>query len=109
MVLLTLFHPAQELEPLANPARFNMVVLQQTDERIDQGRSTIGAIAGLATPGVKAEQDDWDARGSVQALARANRRAGMAPLSQIIKNKCYRAASTRCQAVTDDARSLNPM
>lgn len=88
-----------------------VLVLQHTDELVDQNRSFIGAITGLSTSVVKAEQDNWDGRivfGSVQTLARANRRARMAAVSHLVIDECHRAASTSYQAVIDDARSLNP-
>jgi len=37
-----------------------MLVLQHTDELIEQNRSAIGGISGLGTSVVKAEQDCWD-------------------------------------------------
>ena len=46
--------------------------------------------------------------GSVQTLARANRRAHMAAVSHLVIDECHRAASTSYQAVIDGARSLNP-
>jgi len=51
-----------------------VLVLQHTDELIEQNRAAIGKITGLATSVVKAEQDDWSGRvvfGSVQTLARS--------------------------------------
>ena len=56
----------------------------RTDELVEQNRGAIGKVTGLATSVVKAEQDDWDGRvvfGSVQTLARANRRARMSSVS----------------------------
>lgn len=98
-------------EELEHRRKDRILVLQHTDELVDQNRSTIGAITGLSTSVVKAEQDDWGGRivfGSVQTLARANRRAHMAAVSHLVIDECHRAASTSYQAVIDDARSLNP-
>jgi superfamily II DNA or RNA helicase len=98
-------------EELENRRQDRVLVLQHTDELIDQNRSTIGAITGLATSVVKAEQDNWDGRivfGSVQTLARANRRERMAPVSHLVIDECHRAASASYQAVINDARALNP-
>src|SRR5690606_9856755 len=98
-------------EELEHRRQDRVLVLQHTDELVDQNRSSIGAITGLSTSVVKAEQDNWDGRivfGSVQTLARANRRARMAAVSHLVIDECHRAASTSYQAVIDDARSLNP-
>jgi len=98
-------------EELEQSRKDRVLVLQHTDELVDQNRSSIGAITGLSTSVVKAEQDDWDGRiifGSVQTLARAKRRAHMAAVSHLVIDECHRAASTSYQAVIDDARSLNP-
>ena len=98
-------------EELDQSRKDRVLVLQHTDELVDQNRSSIGAITGLATSVVKAEQDDWGGRiifGSVQTLARPNRRARMATVSHLVIDECHRAASTSYQAVIDDARSLNP-
>lgn len=91
----------------APDARF--LVLQHTDELIEQNRSAIGAITGLPVSVVKAGQDDWSGRvvfGSVQTLARANRRARMAPVSHLVIDECHRAAADSYQAVIGHARAL---
>jgi DNA repair protein RadD len=87
------------------------LVLQHTDELIEQNRSSIAAVTGLATSTVKAEQDDWGGRivfGSVQTLARANRRERMAPVSHLIIDECHRSAAQSYQSVIEQARALNP-
>ena len=88
-----------------------MLVLQHTDELIEQNRSAIGHIAGLGTSVVKAEQDDWDGRvvfGSVQTLARGNRRGNMPAISHLVIDECHRAAATSYQSVIEHVRGLNP-
>lgn len=98
-------------EELEHRPQDRVLVLQHTDELIDQNRSAIGAITGLPTSVVKAEQDNWDGRivfGSVQTLARANRRSRMVPCSHLVIDECHRVASTSYQAVVDEARTLNP-
>ena len=95
-------------EAAAEPdARF--LVLQHTDELIEQNRTAIGAITGLPVSVVKAGQDDWSGRvvfGSVQTLARANRRARMAAVSHLVIDECHRAAADSYQAVIGHARAL---
>ena len=91
----------------APDARF--LVLQHTDELIEQNRTAIGAITGLPVSVVKAGQDDWSGRvvfGSVQTLARANRRARMAAVSHLVIDECHRAAADSYQAVIGHARAL---
>lgn len=88
-----------------------MLVLQHTDELIEQNRSAIGHISGLDTSVVKAEQDCWDGRvvfGSVQTLARGNRRGNMPAISHLIIDECHRAAATSYQSVIEHVRGLNP-
>lgn len=68
------FYVGEELEHRKHD---RVLVLQHTDELIDQNRSAISTVTGLATSVVKGDQDDWGGRiffGSVQTLARANRR-----------------------------------
>lgn len=97
-------------EAAANPgSRF--LVLQHTDELIEQNRATIGAVAGLPASVVKAERDDWSGTvvfGSVQTLARANRRQRMGAVSHLIIDECHRAAADSYGAIIDHARSLDP-
>ena len=84
-------------------------MLQHTDELIEQNRTAIGAITGLPVSVVKAGQDDWSGRvvfGSVQTLARANRRARMAAVSHLVIDECHRAAADSYQAVIGHARAL---
>jgi len=88
-----------------------VLVLQHTDELIEQNRSAIGSISGLGTSVVKAEQDCWDGNvvfGSVQTLARENRRKKMPNLSHIVVDECHRAAAGSYQAILDHARDISP-
>ena len=90
-------------------ARF--LVLQHTDELIEQNRATIGAVAGLTASIVKAERDDWSGQvvfGSVQTLARPGRRARMGALSHLIIDECHRTAADSYQSIIAHARSGNP-
>ena len=87
------------------------LVLQHTDELIEQNRSSIRAVTGLSTSVVKAEQDDWDGRivfGSVQTLARTKRRERMARISHLVIDECHRAAAQSYQSIIEQARALNP-
>ncbi len=98
-------------EELENRRQDRVLVLQHTDELIEQNRTTIGAITGLPTSVVKAEQDDWGGRvvfASVQTLARANRRQRMTSCTHLVIDECHRAASTSYQAVIEQARALDP-
>jgi DNA repair protein RadD len=88
-----------------------VLVLQHTDELIEQNRAAISRISGLPSSVVKAERDDWDGQlvfGSVQTLARANRREGMPVVSHLIIDECHRAAATSYQSVIEHVRALNP-
>ena len=70
------------LEMIVHPA-----VARAREAFIEQNRGAIGKVTGLATSVVKAEQDDWDGRvvfGSVQTLARVNRRARMSGVSHLV-------------------------
>lgn len=97
-------------EAIAQPdARF--LVLQHTDELIEQNRATIGRVAGLPASIVKAERDDWSGQiifGSVQTLARANRRARMGQVSHLVIDECHRVAADSYQAIIAAARASNP-
>lgn len=97
-------------EAAAQPgSRF--LVLQHTDELIEQNRSTIGRVAGLSASVVKAERDDWSGQvifGSVQTLARARRRALMGTVSHMIVDEAHRAAADSYQAIIAGARAANP-
>ena len=76
---------------------------------IEQNQATIGRITALPGSIVKAERDDWSGRvvfGSVQTLARANRRARMTPVSHLVIDECHRAAADSYQAIIGHARSL---
>ncbi len=87
------------------------LVLQHTDELIEQNRSAVARITGLHTSVVKAEQDDWEGRvvfGSVQTLARANRRARMPSVSHLVIDECHRAAAASYQSIIEHVRDLNP-
>ena len=102
------FYIGEELEHRRHD---RVLVLQHTDELIDQNRSAIGTVTGMPTSVVKAEQDDWDGRivfGSVQTLARANRRERMAPVSHLVIDECHRSAAQSYQSIIDEARALNP-
>ena len=88
-----------------------VLVLQHTDELIEQNRAVIGRIFGLETSVVKAKQDCWDGRvifGSLQTLARENRRETMPELSHVVIDECHRAASAGYQSILTHARHLNP-
>jgi len=98
-------------EEAAQRMEDRFLVLQHTDELIEQNRATIGAVTGLSGSVVKAEQDDWSGRvvfGSVQTLARANRRNRMGAVSHLVIDECHRAAAESYQAIIRHARSLNP-
>jgi DNA repair protein RadD len=87
------------------------LVLQHTDELIEQNLASIGAITGLSTSVVKASRDDWSGRivfGSVQTLARANRRQALGQVSHVIIDECHRAAADSYQNIVADIRALNP-
>ena len=87
------------------------LVIQHTDELIEQNSRTIDHITGLPLSVVKAERDDWSGRvvfGSVQTLGRANRRERMIPVSHLVIDECHRAAAESYQAVIGHARSLRP-
>ena len=102
------FYIGEELEHRRHD---RVLVLQHTDELIDQNRTSIGAVTGMPTSVVKAEQDDWGGRivfGSVQTLARANRRERMAPVSHLVIDECHRSAAQSYQSIIDEARALNP-
>lgn len=102
------FYIGEELEQRKHD---RVLVLQHTDELIDQNRSAIRTVTGMPTSVVKAEQDDWDGRivfGSVQTLARANRRERMAPVSHLVIDECHRSAAQSYQSIIDEARALNP-
>jgi superfamily II DNA or RNA helicase len=89
----------------------SFLVLQHTDELIEQNRRTIGAVTGLPASIVKAERDDWSGRivfGSVQTLARAARRMRMPRLSHLVIDECHRAAADSYQSIIADARAANP-
>lgn len=53
------FYIGEELEQRKHD---RVLVLQHTDELIDQNRSAIGTVTGMPTSVVKAEQDDWGGR-----------------------------------------------
>jgi len=98
-------------EELGDRKHDRVLVLQHTDELIEQNRSAIGAVTGLTTSVVKAEQDDWGGRivfGSVQTLARANRRERMAPVSHLVIDECHRSAAQSYQSVIDEAPGAEP-
>jgi len=87
------------------------LVLQHTDELIEQNLASIGAITGLTTSVVKAARDDWSGQivfGSVQTLARANRRQALGQVSHVIIDECHRAAADSYQNIIADIRSINP-
>jgi superfamily II DNA or RNA helicase len=97
-------------EAAAQPAS-RFLVLQHTDELIEQNRSTIGRVAGLFASVVKAERDDWSGQvvfGSVQTLARTARRARMGAISHLVIDECHRAAAESYQSIIADARARNP-
>jgi DNA repair protein RadD len=87
------------------------LVLQHTDELIEQNLGAIAAITGLGASVVKAERDDWDGRvvfGSVQTLARPHRRRRMPLISHLVVDECHRSASSSYQAIIEDVRAHNP-
>jgi superfamily II DNA or RNA helicase len=96
-------------EEAADDPASRFLVLQHTDELIEQNRATIGRITSLPGSIVKAERDDWSGQvvfGSVQTLARSSRRARMAPVSHLVIDECHRAAADSYQAIIGHARSL---
>src|SRR5512134_2672685 len=97
-------------EAASDPAA-KFLVVQHTDELIEQNRRTIARITGLPSSVVKAERDDWSGRvvfGSVQTLGRKGRRERMAPVSHLVIDECHRAAADSYQALIGHARSLKP-
>jgi superfamily II DNA or RNA helicase len=102
------FYIGEEAAP-APDSRFLMP--QHTDELIEQNRATVGAVTGLPGSVVKAEQDDWSGRvvfGSVQTLARSNRRSRMGAMSHLVIDECHRAAADSYQDIIKQARAVNP-
>src|SRR5512134_146620 len=98
-------------EEAADDPASRFLVVQHTDELIEQNRRTIERITALPSSVVKAERDDWSGRvvfGSVQTLGRANRRERMIPVSHLVIDECHRAAANSYQAVIGHARSLKP-
>ena len=98
-------------EEAADDPTSRFLVVQHTDELIEQNRRTIERITALPSSVVKAERDDWSGRvvfGSVQTLGRANRRERMTPVSHLVIDECHRAAADSYQAVIGHARSLKP-
>ena len=96
-------------EEAAHDPTSRFLVLQHTDELIEQNRATIGRITNLPGSIVKAERDDWSGQvvfGSVQTLARSTRRARMASVSHLVIDECHRAAADSYQAIIHHARSL---
>ena len=60
---------------------------------------------------VKAAQNDWSGQlvfGSVQTLARANRRADIGPVSHLVIDECHRAAASGYLDIINDVRRINP-
>lgn len=93
-----------EREAVASGSRF--LVIQHTDELIQQNRATIDRITGLPSSIVKAEKNDWSGRvvfGSVQTLARNGRRQDMPPFSHLIIDEAHHAAAVSYQAIIDHA------
>ena len=102
------FYIGEEVEDTRDA---RVLVLQHTDELIEQNRGAVAKVTGLGTSVVKAEQDDWDGRvvfGSVQTLARANRRARMSGVSHLVIDECHRAAAASYQSIIEHVRGLNP-
>ena len=98
-------------EEAADDPASRFLVIQHTDELIEQNSRTIDHITGLPLSVVKAERDDWSGRvvfGSVQTLGRANRRERMIPVSHLVIDECHRAAAESYQALIGHARSLRP-
>lgn len=96
-------------EAAADPAS-RFLVVQHTDELIEQNHTTISRITGLPSSVVKAERDDWSGRvifASIQTLARATRRSRMTAVSHLVIDECHRAAADSYQAVIGEARSRN--
>src|SRR5512147_3222536 len=98
-------------EEAADDPGSRFLVVQHTDELIEQNRRTIGQITELPTSIVKAERDDWSGRvvfGSIQTLGRATRRDRMTAVSHLVIDECHRAAADSYQALIGRARSLTP-
>jgi superfamily II DNA or RNA helicase len=88
-----------------------VLVLQHTDELIEQNLAAIGKVTGLPATVVKAERDDWSGNlvfGSVQTLGRPNRRKAMQPVTHLVIDECHRAAAESYQGIIAHARLLNP-
>ena len=88
-----------------------VLVLQHTDELIEQNLSAISKVTGLSASVVKAERDDWSGRlvfGSVQTLGRSNRRDAMRPVTHLVIDECHRAAAESYQHIIAHTRTLNP-
>jgi DNA repair protein RadD len=74
------FYIGEEVESCRDT---RVLVLQHTDELIEQNLAAIGKVTGLPASVVKAERDDWSGHlvfGSVQTLGRMNRRQAMRPV-----------------------------
>lgn len=88
-----------------------VLVLQHTDELIEQNLAAIGKVTGLPATVVKAERNDWSGNlvfGSVQTLGRTNRRSAMQPVTHLVIDECHRAAAESYQGIIAHAKLLNP-
>lgn len=102
------FYIAEEVEDQRNA---RILMLQHTDELVQQNLAAISGITGLRSSIVKASQNDWTGQlvfGSVQTLARANRRADIGHLSHLVIDECHRAAATGYMDIVNDVRRINP-
>src|SRR5512134_1067618 len=96
-------------EEAARDPAAKFLVVQHTDELIDQNQRTIARITGLPSSVVKAERDDWSGRvvfGSVQTLGRATRRERMGDLTVLIDHARTRFVDARTLPELLDARAL---
>jgi DNA repair protein RadD len=87
------------------------LVLQHTDELLQQNSETINAITGLSSSVVKAESNDWSGDvvyASIQTLGREKRRADMPAFSHVIYDETHLISAPQPQAVLAHARHLNP-
>ncbi len=102
------FYIGEEAEDQRNA---RILMLQHTDELVQQNLAAISGITGLRSSIVKASQNDWTGQlvfGSVQTLARANRRADIGHISHLVIDECHRAAAAGYMDIVNDVRRINP-
>lgn len=102
------FYIGEEVDAERNA---RVLVLQHTDELVQQNLAAITGITGLRSSIVKASQNDWSGQlifGSVQTLARAGRRADLGHVSHLVIDECHRAAASGYLDIVRDIRRINP-